>query len=147
MHKLYPERSQTLTRWNQTLNCVLLICGLSLPSLGQLPNPPFHVTPADPIPQTGTVSPSPGGVPPPLNPSSWTLIGPASLNAGTGLNSGRIVGIAAHPADANVIYIAAAGGGVWKTTNGGTSWTPMTDNQLTLAMGAVAIAASNPNIV
>jgi photosystem II stability/assembly factor-like uncharacterized protein len=53
--------------------------------------------------------------------------------------SGRITGIAAHPTNANVIYVTAAGGGVWKTANGGTQWTPLTDPQQTLSMGAIAM--------
>jgi photosystem II stability/assembly factor-like uncharacterized protein len=36
---------------------------------------------------------------------------------------------------------------VWKTTDGGTTWSPLTDNQATLAMGAIALAPSNPNII
>src|SRR5262249_4833125 len=73
--------------------------------------------------------------------TNWTAIGPAPVNNGTldGLHfqpwTGRITGLAADPGDANTIYIAAAGGGVWKTSNGGTSWTPLTDSQSTLFMG------------
>ena len=40
-----------------------------------------------------------------------------------------------------------AGGGVWKTTDGGTTWTPLTDNQATLSMASIALAPSNPNII
>jgi hypothetical protein len=82
----------------------------------------------------------------PLSKTSWTPIGPASANAGE-LWSGRIAGVAADPTNANVIYVGAAGGGVWKTTNGGLSWVPLTDNQATLFMGAIAVAPSNPNVI
>jgi photosystem II stability/assembly factor-like uncharacterized protein len=78
-------------------------------------------------------------------------VGPASIDAfsgfGTARVSGRLTGIAANPTNANVIYVAAAGGGVWKTINGGASWSPMTDRQATLSMGAIALAPSNPNII
>src|SRR5438128_1363915 len=61
----------------------------------------------------------------PLNTSSWTGLGPAPITNGQipgGLSvSGRITAIAAHATDANTIYIATAGGGVWRTTNGGAS--------------------------
>src|SRR5215208_3932482 len=87
----------------------------------------------------------------PLSTSTWTALGPGPiLNGqipGGGPVSGRLTGIAADPTDANTIYVASAGGGVWKTTNGGTSWAPLTDNQPTLAMGSIAIAPSNPSII
>jgi hypothetical protein len=84
-----------------------------------------------------------------LSTTAWTAIGPAPLNSAYvhGNVSGRITGIAAHPTDANTIYVAAAGGGVWKTTNGGTNWSALTDTRRTLSMGAVAIARSNPLVV
>ena len=84
-----------------------------------------------------------------LSTVAWTAIGPAPLNSSqaTGNVSGRIAAIAAHPTDANTIYVAAAGGGVWKTINGGTNWTALTDIQSTLSMGAVAIARSNPLVI
>jgi photosystem II stability/assembly factor-like uncharacterized protein len=61
--------------------------------------------------------------------------------------SGRVAAVAADPHDANTVYIAAAGGGVWKTTDGGTSWGPLTDNQPTLFMGAIAVAPSDPSTI
>jgi hypothetical protein len=75
--------------------------------------------------------------------STWTALGPASLSSGGGNYSGRIAGVAVDPTNSNNIYIAAAGGGVWNTTDGGATWTPLTDSQGTLAMGAIAIAPSN----
>jgi photosystem II stability/assembly factor-like uncharacterized protein len=79
-----------------------------------------------------------------LSSKQWTPIGPAPLAAFNNV-SGRITGIAEKPRDANTIYVAAAGGGVWKTTNGGTSWTPLTDKQKTLSMGAIAMGTSSSN--
>src|SRR5579872_266732 len=81
-----------------------------------------------------------------LSPTTWTPIGPAPLNSVdiTYNVSGRIVAIAADPANANKIYIAAAGGGVWRTSDGGNTWTPLTDTQSTLSMGALALAHTNP---
>jgi len=79
--------------------------------------------------------------------TSWAALGPAALSEFGTIVSGRVAGIAAHPSDANTIYVAAAGGGVWKTTNGGTNWVPLTDTQSTLSMGAIAIAPSNPDVL
>jgi photosystem II stability/assembly factor-like uncharacterized protein len=66
---------------------------------------------------------------------------------GNGPIVGRITAVAAHPSDADTIYIAAAGGGVWNTQDGGDHWTPLTDDQDTLSMGALALAPTDPNII
>ena len=81
--------------------------------------------------------------------SKFSAVGPASIYTGaSGQNySGRIVAIAAHPTDANTLYIAAAGGGVWKTTNGGTSWTALTNGLPWQAMGSVTIDPSNTDTI
>jgi photosystem II stability/assembly factor-like uncharacterized protein len=81
---------------------------------------------------------------PSLSSTTWTALGPAPLASPYNSNnvSGRITGIAADPSNANVIYVTPAGGGVWETTNGGTSWTPLTDGQSTLSMGAIAMGTT-----
>jgi hypothetical protein len=88
----------------------------------------------------------------PLSPTTWTAIGPAPITNGqtNGLPSpvsGRITSIAADPSNANIIYAGAASGGVWKTTNAGTSWTPLTDTQSILSNGAIAVAPSSPSTI
>lgn len=87
----------------------------------------------------------------PINSAEWTPLGPAPiLNGQTPGNlptAGRINGIAADPTNPNTIFIATAGGGIWKTTNSGNNWTPLTDNQPTLFIGSIAMAPSNPNII
>lgn len=67
-------------------------------------------------------------------------IGPAGM-------SGRITAIDAVANDPETIYLGAASGGVWKTTNAGASWTPVFDEQSLLNIGSVAIQQSNPNVV
>lgn len=112
-----------------------------------LPLPSWH--PRGPAPRLNAPTPSVPGPVTQLNLNSWTPIGPAALNeyfqniGGSALTSGRVAGIAADPTDPNTIYVAAAGGGVWKTTDGGTTWMPLTDNQPNLAMGSIAVAPSN----
>jgi photosystem II stability/assembly factor-like uncharacterized protein len=71
---------------------------------------------------------------------NWVLAGP--INSG-----GRITSLAVHPSNPQTIYVGAAAGGIFKSTNAGTSWTPTFDEALTLAIGDVAVAPSNPQIV
>lgn len=58
---------------------------------------------------------------------------------GPALTSGRIVDLAVDPRDARVWYIATAGGGVWKTANAGTSFTPLFDEQTSHSIGCVTV--------
>jgi photosystem II stability/assembly factor-like uncharacterized protein len=67
-------------------------------------------------------------------------IGPAGM-------SGRITTIDVVLDNPNIIYLGSASGGVWKTENGGNSWTPVFDEQPTQNIGTVAIQQSNPNIL
>jgi photosystem II stability/assembly factor-like uncharacterized protein len=61
--------------------------------------------------------------------------------------TGRVSGIAPDPTNANIIYVAAARGGIWKTMDGGVTWAPMSDNAASLAIGALAIAPSNAQVL
>jgi hypothetical protein len=83
----------------------------------------------------------------PLSRLNWTLLGPQPVTNGTERSTGRITALAADPTNTNLLYVATAGGGVWKTTGSGSHWAPLTDNQATLYMGAIALAPSDPNIV
>jgi hypothetical protein len=84
--------------------------------------------------------------PPPIAGSQWTSIGPAAIPISGG-SIGRLTAIAVHPTDPATIYVGGAQGGVWKTTNGGAGWVPLTDGECSLAMGWIAIDPVNPNIV
>lgn len=63
-----------------------------------------------------------------------TYIGPDTITGGF---TGRISAIACHPTNPELYYVGGADGGVWKTTNGGASWTAVTDNMPTTAIGAI----------
>lgn len=77
---------------------------------------------------------------------NWTSLGPNTTTGGyAGL--GRISSVAFHPTDANTIYAGAGGGGVWKTTNGGTSWLPLTDGLGSLGASSIVVEPTNPQIV
>jgi photosystem II stability/assembly factor-like uncharacterized protein len=67
-------------------------------------------------------------------------IGPAGM-------SGRIGDIDAVASDPETIYVGAATGGVWKSTDGGTTWEPMFDNEPVAAVGAVSVFQANPSVV
>jgi len=72
----------------------------------------------------------------------WQFIGPTNV-------SGRVTDVAVvAPKGRNyTIYIASASGGVWKTDNEGTTWTPVFENMPTAAIGDIALAPSDPRIV
>lgn len=66
---------------------------------------------------------------------------------GPAVTSGRIIDIAVHPKNPSIWYIAAACGGVFKTTNAGTSFEPIFDNASAYSIGCLAIDKNNPNII
>ncbi len=83
----------------------------------------------------------------------WTEIGPNPIPNGQVVSgsslavSGRTIAIAVHPTNPNIVYVGTAQGGLYRTTDGGSTWTPLMDNALSLAIGAIAIAPSSPDIV
>jgi hypothetical protein len=87
-----------------------------------------------------------GGV---MGGTSWQLIGPQSTDTGYAYptTSGRVTALAVDPTNSSTVYAGGAEGGVWKSINGGTTWTPMTDAQASLATGSIAIAPSNHQII
>src|SRR5438045_3127286 len=78
----------------------------------------------------------------------WRSIGPA-------VTSGRVVDFAVPEGPKSQIgerlgelfYVASASGGVWKTTNGGTTWESIFDHQGSASIGDIAVAPSNPDIL
>jgi photosystem II stability/assembly factor-like uncharacterized protein len=68
-----------------------------------------------------------------------TFSGLALREIGPALTSGRIIDLAVDPKDGRVWYIATAGGGVWKTTNAGTSFAPVFDDQKSFSIGCVTV--------
>ena len=99
------------------------------------PNPP-----AAPSPRA-SVSPSPSPTPGPAYGNlSWREVGPASTG-------GRVAAVAGSASDPKLYYVGAAGGGVWKTVNGGQTWDPVFTKQKVSAIGAVAIDPSNNDVV
>jgi len=84
--------------------------------------------------------------------ASWSFLGPDDTPRdfnyqGLRGGSGRINCIAFHPFDSNIIYVGAPSGGLWKTTNGGQSWTTSTDQLAAIGISDIAIVRQNPNII
>ncbi len=68
-------------------------------------------------------------------------------NLGPAVAGGRVAAVVGAPGNPNIIYVGAAGGGVWKTTDGGITWRAVWDNMPTASIGAIALAPQNPNWV
>jgi photosystem II stability/assembly factor-like uncharacterized protein len=81
----------------------------------------------------------------PLN--SGTFNGLRLRAIGPAFTSGRVVGFAVDPDNSQHYFVAAASGGVWKTINGGTSWTPVFDTQGSYSIGVVALDPKNSSVV
>ena len=80
-----------------------------------------------------------GGPPPAPQPLHFQFVGPAS--------GGRIASISGVPGDTAVWYLGSASGGVWKSVDGGHSFGPVFDKEPVQAIGALAVAPSDPKIV
>ena len=95
------------------------------------------------------LSPAPSPVVP--GASNWVQLGPTAIPLGQTysgarvLVSGRITEILVHPSSPSIMYTATARGGVWKSTDGGVNWAPKSDNEASLAIGALALARSAPD--
>jgi len=81
-----------------------------------------------------------GGVDPALySGMKWRLVGP--------FRGGRVLAVTGVPGDPETFYFGGTGSGVWKTTNGGADWTPLFDKEPVSAIGAIAVAPSDPNVI
>src|SRR5882724_9694235 len=130
--------------------CALLFGVMALGALGaHAQNPTPTPAPAAQSPaRSATATPTPSPTPTPINWSAdpmlkrfvWRGIGPASMG-------GRIDDIAVVESNPYIIYVGFATGGVWKSTNNGTTFQPIFDTYSTASIGDIAIAQSDPNIV
>ena len=106
----------------------LLVCGIVAALAAGAPSLVGRAQPA---------AASPAG---PFDSLHFRSIGPASM-------SGRISDIAVYEANPNIFYVGAAHGGVWKTTNDGTTFEAQFQNQGLLSVGDIAVSQSNPDLV
>src|SRR6266511_3533327 len=93
---------------------------------------------------------------PPSPAVTWQPLGPAGIPDGqtygsgpgsTATMAGRVSAIAVDPSEPDHLLIGSAAGGVWETRDGGAGWTPRTDDQPTLSIGALAFDPSDPSTV
>ena len=109
-------------------------CALALGAISVVGQRDYLRAQAVPPPSMTSVDPSFFGT------LSWRNIGP--------YRGGRSQAITGSPGRPNEYYFGATGGGLWKTIDGGTTWFPVTDGQITSSsVGAVAVAETNPDIV
>ncbi len=106
------------------------------PAKQALPLPTHPPGKPSPVP-SATASPTPG---PPYGNMEWREIGPA-------LPGGRVAAVAGSATDHNLYYLGSAGGGVWKSSDGGETWQAVFEKEKVAAIGAVAIDPKNNDIV
>src|SRR6478609_160914 len=70
----------------------------------------------------------------------WRTVGPANF-------MGRLSDVVGIPGPSKTLFVAAAGGGIWKSTNSGITWRPVFDDKNIISMGMLAIAPSDTNTV
>jgi len=86
---------------------------------------------------------------------TWKQIGPDPIDGSNqsqlphATSSGTVTDIAIDPSGSSdsIIYLATAGGGVWKTTDGGSKWSSKANGMSNLSMGAVSLDPSNPSVI
>lgn len=71
---------------------------------------------------------------------TWRNIGPANM-------MGRVADVEGVPGDPNIVYVGTASGGIWKTVNGGVTWTPIFDDQPVASIGDLALEPGNPDVI
>ena len=79
--------------------------------------------------------------------SAATFNGLELRGLGPAFMSGRVADIAVHPTDRGTWYVAAGSGNLWKTTNAGTTWKPVFDDQGSYSIGCVTLDPNNPEVV
>jgi photosystem II stability/assembly factor-like uncharacterized protein len=81
---------------------------------------------------------------------SWQPLGPSPMNMMSwlmGRVAGRVSALAVDPSNEQVLYLGTASGGLWKTVDGGSFWTPLFDSVGTETIGSVALDPNNSNVV
>ncbi|MCA1622659.1 MAG: glycosyl hydrolase [Acidobacteria bacterium] len=130
-----------------SLSLLLFACTVSFAQNEIKPTATVTPTPSPtPTPEVKvSPSPSPEASPTPKpEPMSTTTFGGMRFRSiGPAVTSGRVNMFAVDPEDRAKYYVAVASGGVWKTINAGTTWTPVFDNEGSFSIGAIALDPKN----
>lgn len=129
------------------LTC-FLICSFLLiasPIAAQIPIAATSpsATPVQAASPTPAATPTP--TPDPMGSSVFSGLRFRSI--GPAVTSGRVIAFAVDPNDRSKYFVAVASGGVWKTVNNGTTWTPVFENEGAFSIGAIALDPKNPATV
>lgn len=130
------------------LACLLFVFNLTI--FPQTPTPTATPAPSPAGNQTGGGREGGGrgdGQFTPPDPVQMALGGLRFRNIGPAVTGGRVNAFAVDPNDRSKYYAAVASGGVWKTVNGGTTWTPVFDNEGSYSIGAITLDPKNPSTV
>jgi photosystem II stability/assembly factor-like uncharacterized protein len=122
------------------LVCALLAAGVASSAAAQgaaPPKNPRQVAPGKEVDKSQHETPKP-----PWSSSTWSGLKLRSI--GPALTSGRISDLAVDPTKPSRWYVAAASGGVWKTENAGTSWTPVFDGEGSYSIGCITLDPQHP---
>ncbi|HMJ24557.1 MAG TPA: hypothetical protein VK475_01955, partial [Pyrinomonadaceae bacterium] len=124
------------------------MCKLRLAALDQSRGMP-HIDDGAPMMMAAAIAGAPQPVAPVAGASNWVQLGPTAIPNGQTyggsrvLVTGRVTSIVVDPTAPNTIYVATAQGGIWKTINGGVSWVATSDNEMSLAIGALVMDPGN----
>ena len=121
-----------------SLCLLILVLNASL-AFAQEPTPSPSPTPQE-SPSPTRADSSKGSIERAFERLEWRSIGPANMG-------GRIADVEGIPGNLNVVYVATASGGLFKTLNGGVTWKPLFERQGTISIGDIALAPSNPDVI
>ena len=131
--------------------CVRVLISLfffSVTVLGQEPPAGPQPSPRPVASPAASPTPTPEASPTPRDPMSTpTFNGLRFRSIGPAFTSGRVIGFAVDPKNPAKYFVGVASGGVWKTVNAGTTWTPVFDNEASYSIGAIVLDPKNPLVV
>jgi photosystem II stability/assembly factor-like uncharacterized protein len=111
----------------------------------QQPSPTPIASPISTVSPAAAASPTPSPTPDPAGQGVYA--GLRFRNIGPAVTSGRVIAFAVDPNDRKKYYVAVASGGVWKTVNGGTTFSPVFEGEGSYSIGAIAIDPKNPSTI